>query len=180
MNRKYYADAQGAACADEHLARTVNSDENDLQEQDSDNLILPDETDSKTCISISILESSDVMPSKSHSGPAIKSREAMIHSISITLRQSVWSVQVEPDKDIEGMVTATITTQSSTEPLSSEVNRCCVADLESVIRRNLRQVVGENKHGTLEGRIEYLVGREETETERYAREILCRLFRING
>ena len=138
MNRKYYADAQGATCADEHLTRMVNTDENDLQRQDTTK-----------------------------------------HSIKITFPEAVWTVGVEPDKDIKGMVAVTFTAKSSAEPLSCEVSSCSISDLESVIRRNLSQVAVEDKRGTLESWIEYLVNRDETETERCAREILCRLFNIN-
>jgi hypothetical protein len=179
MNKKNYVAAQGAARADKHLARVVDSEETDSLVQDTDSLTLPDETDSKiSCVSITLLKSSGVMPSKSTSESFFKSKESMRQTIKIELPQVVWTVEVEPDKDVEGRIVTTFSTNSSTgQPLSSEVSSCSVSDLESVIKRNLSQLVVEDKCGTLEGRIEYRLGKE-TETERCARKILCRLFKI--
>lgn len=179
-----YGDYESYAMAseDELRSRVVDSEKTEPLVQDTDSLILPDETESKiSYVSINFLESSGVMPSKSTSESLFKSKVSMRHTIKIKLPQVVWTVEVEPDKDVEGRIVTTFSTISSTgQPLNHVVSSCSVSDLKSEIRRNLSQVVVEDKCGTLEGRIEHRVDRDETETERCAREILCRLFKING
>jgi hypothetical protein len=120
------------------------------------------------------------IPCESHSTPNFKSKDSMKHSITITLPELVWTVDVELDEDIEGMVVTTFSTNSSTALLSYEVSSCSVADLKSMIINNLKLTLIEVEDwcGTLEAQIGFRFDREETETERRVREILCRLFKI--
>ncbi len=170
MNRRIKQIVSGVAREDELRSRMVTSGKNELQDLTTDSPALPGKTEHYRSIE---LDESMESPGNESTDPIL-----MIIKIQLFLSETDWTVEVETDKEIVGMVSATFCTNSSSEALAHhKAYNCSIDDLERLIRREL-SMIGGHLCGTME--IHYAIDmiREKTETERCINEILCRLFKI--